>query len=151
MKLAEALAERADVQKRLDQLLRRTTKVARIQEGDIPDEDPLQLTAEVERLLGRLEELLCRINATNAMTPYNDSMTITDAIAARDVMQRRFHFYTDVADAAVARQDRHSRNEVKFVSTVNPAEVRALADDAAKRYRELDVRLQQLNWSTDLA
>ena len=55
-----------------------------------------------------------------------------------------------VADAAGARQDRFSRSEVKFVATVDVAAVRALADAAAKRYRELDTRLQQLNWTTDL-
>ena len=39
MKIAEALALRADLQKRLEQLKQRLVKNARIQEGDAPEED----------------------------------------------------------------------------------------------------------------
>lgn len=150
MKLAEALAERATLQARLTELTQRAVSVARIQEGDAPDEDPAALTAEVERLLVRLEELISRINATNSTTAYNESLTITDAIAQRDIAARRQRYYAAVADAAAARQDRFSRSEVKFVATVDVAATRAEADASAQRYRELDTRLQQLNWSVDL-
>ena len=40
MLLAEALAERAEAQARLDELRSRIVAVARVQEGDTPDEDP---------------------------------------------------------------------------------------------------------------
>jgi hypothetical protein len=43
MKIAEALALRADLQKRLEQLKQRLVKNARIQEGDSPEEDPVEL------------------------------------------------------------------------------------------------------------
>jgi len=43
MKIAEALALRADLQKRLEQLKQRLVKNARIQEGDAPEEDPAEL------------------------------------------------------------------------------------------------------------
>jgi hypothetical protein len=43
MKIAEALALRADLQKRLEQLKQRLVKNARIQEGDVPEEDPGEL------------------------------------------------------------------------------------------------------------
>lgn len=150
MKLAEALAERADIQTRLGQLKQRAVQGARIQEGDSPDEDPQALAAEVERLLDRMQELVARINATNSATHFDGSMTITDAIAERDIQARRRAFYSDLADAAASRQDRFSRSEVKFVATVDVAATRARADAAAKRFRELDTRLQQLNWTTEL-
>ena len=47
MKVAEALALRADLQKRLEQLKQRLVKNARIQEGDKPEEDPVELQAEL--------------------------------------------------------------------------------------------------------
>ncbi len=84
------------------------------------------------------------------MTPFEGIGTITDAIAERDLAARRRSFNAEVADAASARMDRYTRTEVKFVSTVDVARVRANADAASKRYRELDTALQQLNWSTDL-
>jgi len=36
------------------------------------------------------------------------------------------------------------------VSAVTVSELRAAADEAAKQHRELDVRLQQANWETEL-
>ena len=150
MLLAEALAERADIQTRLDVLSRRAVQAARVQEGDVPDEDPSSLNAEVERLLDRLGDLVRRINRTNSATPFDGSSTISDAIADRDITRRRRDHYVELADAAAARQDRYSRSEVKFISTVDVASTRALADAAAKRHRELDTRLQQLNWSVEL-
>ena len=43
MKLAEALALRADLQRRLEQLKQRLIKNARVQEGDTPEEDSVEL------------------------------------------------------------------------------------------------------------
>jgi len=49
MKIAEALALRADLQSRLEQLKQRLVKNARIQEGDAPAEDPVELQSELEK------------------------------------------------------------------------------------------------------
>lgn len=46
--LAEALSERAEAQARLESLRERLMSVARVQEGDVPDEDPAVLLAEAE-------------------------------------------------------------------------------------------------------
>lgn len=150
MLLAEALAERAEAQNRLLRLTERLKAVARIQEGDIPDEDPQELLDEVAVLYTKVEDLIRRINATNTATMFDDELTLTDAIAKRDVALQRRRFYTNLADAAGTRQDRFSRSEIKYVSTVDVSDLRAKADQAAKDYRLLDTRIQQLNWSTEL-
>ncbi len=49
MKIAEALALRSDIQKHLEQLKQRLVKNARIQEGDTPAEDPVELQSELEK------------------------------------------------------------------------------------------------------
>ena len=49
MKVAEALALRADLQRRLEQLKQRLVKNARIQEGDKPEEDSVELQSELEK------------------------------------------------------------------------------------------------------
>jgi hypothetical protein len=36
------------------------------------------------------------------------------------------------------------------VSTINVAETQKRADELAKEYRELDARIQELNWQTEL-
>ena len=51
MKLAEALANRADLQKRLEQMRGRLAQSALVQENESPPEDPRELLAETERLL----------------------------------------------------------------------------------------------------
>ena len=66
MKIAEALALRADLQKRLEQLKQRLVKNARIQEGDTPAEDPVELQSELEKSAQELTVLIQRINRTNA-------------------------------------------------------------------------------------
>ena len=48
-------------------------------------------------------------------------------------------------------QDRYSRSEVKFKSTVSVAEMQERADLLAREYRDLDALIQETNWKVDLA
>jgi uncharacterized protein DUF6847 len=45
---------------------------------------------------------------------------------------------------------RQMRSELRYVSAVTVSELRTAADEAARQHRELDVRIQQANWATDL-
>jgi hypothetical protein len=72
------------------------------------------------------------------------------AIAERDVMGKRRDFLAGVAGAGSLRWDRHSRSEVRYVMTAPVGKLRADADQLAKRYRELDLRIQELNWKIEL-
>jgi hypothetical protein len=150
MKLAEALIARADHQRRLEQLKQRLMQNARVQEGDEAAENPAQLLQEIERVAAQLEELIQRINRTNAATSFDGEMTVTDALASRDILRLRHEFYRSLAQAASAKQDRFSRFEVKFESTVDVGQIQQQADDLAREHRDLDTRVQELNWRTEL-
>lgn len=150
MLLAEALARRAEAQDRLNKVQERLISVARVQEGDTPEENPQALLSEGEALLEEIEALVRRINYTNSRTNLDEQTTLTDAIARRDGLLRARRLYNAVADAASTRQDRYSRNEIRYVSTLSVADLRASADRLSKEYRELDTRIQQLNWTTEL-
>jgi hypothetical protein len=150
MKLAEALILRADCQKRFEQLKVRILRGAKVQEGDQPAENPQELTAELERVANELADLVKRINRTNSTTPFEDGKTISDALAERDVLALKRGLYNDLAQAAAVTQERYMRTEVKFVSTVNVGEAQKQADALAKAYRELDARIQELNWQTEV-
>jgi len=150
MKLAEALIERADAQKRIEQLKARILRNARIQEGEQPAENPTALLEESERLAATLADLIKRINRTNSQTIVSDGKTLSDALAERDVLLVRRAPYNDLAQAASVGQDRYLRSEVKFKSTVNVAEVQGRADELARQHRELDARIQETNWNTEL-
>jgi hypothetical protein len=47
-------------------------------------------------------------------------------------------------------RDRYSRNEIKFVRTVDVNDLQKRVDDLSRDLRELDSKLQQANWMTDL-
>jgi hypothetical protein len=150
VKLAEALAERSDCQNRIEDLRKRMVRSARVQEGEQSAEDSNELLKETERLFARLLELISAINRTNAQTIFGGMQTISDAIAKRDVTGKKRDFITGIADAASTRQDRYSKSEVKFVATISVAHLQKQADQLSKEFRELDTRLQELNWQTEL-
>ena len=150
MRLAEALILRADYQKRIEQLKQRLLRNAKVQEGDKPAEDPAELLQEMERISGELVLLIQRINATNAATPLENGMTIAEAIAIRDVLRLKHGVYRDLAQAATITQDRYTKSEVKFKSTVSVPEIQKQADVWAREHRELDAKIQASNWNTEL-
>src|SRR5689334_9564019 len=149
MKVAEALALRADLQRRLEQLKQRLVKNARVQEGDQPADAPDELQAEFENCARELISLIQRINRTNALSRL-DSGTLADALAERDVLKLRGAAYRELATAASTTQARTTRSEVKFVSTVSVAAIQRKADDLAKELRQLDTRIQEADWKTEL-
>ena len=149
MKLAEALILRADCQKRIAQLKSRLLTNAKVQEGDAPAETPQELIAELDRVSTELLDLIKRINRTNSATVFAGG-TISDALADRDVLAQKRAAYADLAQTAAISHDRYSRSEVKYISTINVAEIQKRADELARDYRDLDARIQELNWQTEL-
>lgn len=150
MKLAEALIQRADHNKRLEVLKARLLRSAKVQEGDSPPEDPAVLLAEVDRVAADLTSLIQKINRTNATARLDGGPTIADAIAERDSLRLRHAILTNLVDTAAIKQDRFSKSEVRFQSTVDIAALQKRADDLAQLYRELDTRIQSANWLVEL-
>jgi len=150
MKLAEALILRADCQKRIEQLKQRLLRSAKVQEGDKPAEDPMELRQELEQVSEELIKLIQCINRTNSANEIESGMTLSDALAIRDALKLKHVIYRDLAQTAIVTQDRYSKSEVKFKSTVNVAEIQKQADQLAKEHRELDAKIQGANWRIDL-
>jgi hypothetical protein len=150
MKLAEALAARSDCQNRVEEMKKRLIRSARVQEGEQPAEDTTELLTETDRIFARLLEFVSAINRTNSKTSFDNERTISDAIAERDVVGKRRDFLAGIAEAGSVRQDRYSKSEVRFVATVSVGKLQTEVDQLAKKYRELDTRLQELNWKTEL-
>ena len=149
MKLAEALNQRADLQKRIAQLRERLSNNVKVQEGDEPAEDPKDLFKELAVCLNDLENIIVRINRTNQDTVW-EGKTLTEMIAGKDVLSLHLSVLRSALDAANVRSDRYSRNEIKFVRTVDVNDLQKQVDDRSKDLRELDSKLQQANWMTDL-
>ncbi|WP_456279096.1 DIP1984 family protein [Bacillus sp. AK128] len=150
MKLAEALILRSDYQKRIEQLKNRLTQNIRVQEGDLPNEEPKLLMKELTELLEKLNHLIKSINRTNLHTSYDEKQSLADALTSRDLLGQERKIYSDLLGQATMRHDRYSRSEIKYVTTINVQETQKYVDELAQRYRNLDVKLQELNWKTDL-
>lgn len=150
MKLAEALAHRNDCQARFDDLRKRIVRNISVHQGDQPGEDAQGLLDEVDRLALRMMELVQTINRTIAATRFDADTTLADAIAERDVLGCKRDLLTAVADAASSPYPRFGNAEVRMVAVIPAAKIQRQVDQLAKRYREIDNRIQELNWKTEV-
>ncbi len=149
MKLATALSERADLQRRISELSVRLNNNAKVQEGETPAEDPEALLEELDGCLARLEELIARINKTNNLTA-DGGLTITDLIARRDCLRERVRILREFLNASSERVSRYSKAEIRILSTVPVAQLQKQVDAYSRELRETDERIQGLNWTTEL-
>lgn len=149
MKLATALSERADLQRRIAELGTRLNNNAKVQEGEKPAEDPKALLEELNRDFVRLEELIARINHTNNVTEY-EGKTLTDYIAKRDCLKQKITIMRSFLDRSSEKVARYSKTEIKIMSTVEVAEIQKEVDSLSKALRETDEKIQELNWTTEL-
>lgn len=150
MKLAEALSLRADMQTQLQSLQQRAKQNARHQEGEEPAEDAAALLLEFDRVSNELEQLIVQINARNLATEVGPGLSMTAALAQRDALRQQHRVRTELANAAATPVDRYSRTEIRSIPAVSVRDLRSQADDLARRARELDSRIQEVNWTTEL-
>ncbi len=148
MKLAEALQERADLNRRIESLRVRLNTNAIVQEGEKSPEDPQQLLAELNRCTVRLEDLIKKINITNCFTIV-DGTSITAMIAKKDVLTTKISIYRDFLGCASNVAQRAKRTEIKLISTVDVAALQKEIDDMSRELRIIDNKIQAANWSTD--
>ena len=149
MKLAEALQERADLNRRIEQLRYRLNNNVLVQEGEKPAEDPAALLRELEECLSRLEWLIARINLTNCAVKV-EGKSLTELIARRDVLSLRAEAYRRLVEEASQNTHRATRTEIKILSAVDVPALQRAADEASRALRLLDNTLQATNWTSDL-
>ena len=149
MKLANALSQRSELQERIRQLENRLHNNARVQEGEAPAEDPQELLSELDECYARLEELIAHINRTNSCTLV-DGTPLSDLLARRDCWKSKLRGLRDFLDSASELTSRRTAGEIKIRSTVNVREMQKQLDQQSKELRELDEKIQEANWLTEL-
>ena len=149
MKLAEALSERADIKKRIEQLENRLILNAKVQDGEKPSEDAKELITELDYLTKRFEELVTKINLRNA-TVVDSSETLTSLLARKDALTLKINVMRDFLSEASSITSRGTRSEIKILPTIDVASYQKKIDKLSKELRELDVRIQTINWTRDL-
>ena len=149
MKLAEALQERADLNRSIQQLESRLSANAITQEGETPAEDPQELLSQLDRSIDRLEELTAAINLRNSQVQH-EGETLTQMIARRDALTMRLRILREFANQASQTGRRARASEIRIVSAVNVKSLQKDLDNMSRELRLLDNAIQSLNWSTDL-
>ncbi|MCI6160899.1 MAG: DIP1984 family protein [Prevotellaceae bacterium] len=149
MKLAEALSLRAELKSKINLLKDRIKESAKIQEGDEPVDDVGELHKELDDCLNQFENLIYRINMTNVQAAV-DGESLTRLIARRDVLSKRVSIMSDVVNDVASNDTRYGKNEIRYVRTVDVKELHKEVDKYSRQLRELDLKIQGLNWTVEL-
>lgn len=149
MKLAEALQERADLNRNIEQLKIRLNKNVLVQEGEAPAELPTRLKQELDASVDRLEYLMAKINKTNHETAV-DGKTLTELIAEKDALSIKISAYKEIVSAASLTVNRARNSEIRIRSSISVTGWQAEIDNMSKKLRIVDNKLQETNWKTEL-
>lgn len=149
MKLAEALQERADINRKIEQLKSRLNNNVLVQEGEQPAEDPEKLKQELDAAISRLSYIISRINLTNSRVSV-DGQTLTELIAKKDALSLKISAYKDIVFTASQTAYRARNTEIKIRSAITVTDWQSETDAMSKELRLLDNKLQAVNWSTEL-
>ena len=149
MKLAEALQERADINRKIEQLKSRLNNNVLVQEGEQPAEDPEKLKQELDAAISRLSYIISRINLTNSRVLI-DGQTLTELIAKKDVLSLKISAYKDIIFTASQTAYRARNTEIKIRSAITVTDWQSETYAMSKELRLLDNKLQAVNWSTEL-
>ena len=115
MKLANALSQRSELQERIRQLEGRLLNNAKVQEGEVPAEDPQELLKELEEHYAQLERYIAAINRTNSRTLV-EGVPLSDLLARRDCWKKKLQGLRDFLDCASELAPRRTVGEIKIRS-----------------------------------
>lgn len=151
MKLAEALQRRADLRQKIDSVGSTMKANVLVQEGAEADYDVRQLCDEFNNLMREWQSLVGRIGRTNhAAIDQETGKTLADLLVEREAAKMEKETYDGIVAVYGEKSWRARGAELKIISTFKAKDAQKMVDDAAKRFRELDNKIQMLNWNTDL-
>ena len=149
MRLAEALMERADMKKKILQLSERMITNAKVFEDEEPLEDPEKLMHELDRVIGRYESLISKINVANATNRASNGEVIADLIARREAYLSKEKALKDMLGSLKPERSSYycsTKDERRTKVVIDVPSIRKQTDDLAKRIRETDTLIQEANW-----
>ena len=149
MKLAVALQERADINRKIEELKNRLKCNVLIQEGESPEEEPNSLKCELDSTIARLGVLIAKINLTNSQTVV-DGKTLTELIAQKDALQLSIYVFKEIIDVENQKTYRSRNTEIKIKTAISVVDWQKRIDALSKELRLLDIKIQETNWKIDL-
>lgn len=146
MKLAEALLLRADIMRKIEHLQNRITPVLIVSDDKLPQEDPDKLIAQLRKAIQDLESLTVRINRTNNETKIEGEGSLMEALAKRDSLKMLSEKLRNIRYAAQL----NNSSEKNLKTTVDIKRLQVEMDQTGRAFRDIDSKIQGLNWLTEL-
>ncbi|SHF44689.1 hypothetical protein SAMN05444483_101142 [Salegentibacter echinorum] len=146
MKLAEGLLLRTDLMKKIEHLQNRIRPVLIVSDDKVPQEDPDKLLAQLRKAVKDLEAVIIRINKTNNNTQVEGEGTLMEALAKRDSLKMLSEKLRNIRYAAQV----NNSGETNLKTTIDIQKLQAEMDQTGRAFRELDSKIQEINWLTEL-
>lgn len=147
MKLAEGLLLRADLTKKIEHLVTRIRPILIVSDNKEPQEDPVKLLAQLRKTNQELEAIIVRINKTNNETYMADGVTLMEGLASRDSLKLLSE------KLRIIRQGAQINNSSGYGTQKATVDIKALQieiDQTGRSFREIDSKIQEMNWLTEL-
>lgn len=151
MKLGALLLEKDSVNKKISDLQQRINEAGIVQEGDKPQEDPVELFQELEdqyTKLGKMDRAICKANYETQFD--KEYATLIDAIRARDLMLKRVGVYRSIVQRCAITNNRSRGAEIKFVNTFDVKALRKKQDELTAKAAKLNEQIQVKNFQVDI-
>lgn len=146
MKLAEGLLLRADLMKKIEHLQNRIMPVLIVSDDRLPQEDPNKLLAQLRKTIQDLEILIIRINKTNNVTIVEGEGLLMEALAKRDSLKLVSEKLRNIRRSAQI----FNTGDSNLKTTINIEKLQIEIDQAGRAFREIDSKVQEINWLTFL-
>ncbi|WP_452221210.1 DIP1984 family protein [Lacinutrix salivirga] len=146
MKLAEALLLRSDLMKKIEHLQNRIRPVLIVSDNKKPQEDPDKILAQLRIAIQDLEVLVVRINKTNNETIIKGEGSLMEALAKRDTLKMLSEKLRNIRFAAQV----NNSGESNLKTTIDIKKLQIEMDQTGRKFREIDSKIQELNWLTEL-
>lgn len=146
MKLAEGLLVRADLLKKIEHLQNRIRPVLIVSDDKLPQEDPAEVLAKLRKAIQDLESIIIRINKTNNETVVGGEGALMEALAKRDSLKMLSEKLRNIRYAAQI----NNSGDANLKTTIDIKKLQTEMDQTGRAFREIDSKIQELNWLTEL-
>ena len=147
MKLAEGLLLRSDLKKKIEHLQNRIRPNLIVSDGKQPQEDTVKLMAQLRKAILDFEAIVVRINKTNNQTIIEGEGPLMEALAKRDALKLLAEKLRIIRQAAQITNTGYNN----LRTTVDIKKLQIEIDQTGRAFREVDSKIQGINWLTDLA
>jgi len=107
---------------------------------------------ELDECLNQLEHCIYSINVTNMRTTDENGKTMTKLLAERDILKKRIGVLNNTfREVTSIETTRYSRTEIKTIVTIDQKNLRSQINRLSQQYRQLDTKIQAMNFTCDLA